>query len=146
MCITRTLGAREFCARNALLWTLLIGYSIGTLRGGKRYVPIPATVNFGTLDRKMVVRFPKKQAMLRRLGLVRATKQVALDTEIRQVDQAIAALKERRRILLSEYKKEVSITAKATSGYMVACCLLTAYGWPLASLKNALMIVSTIAR
>ncbi len=146
MCITRTFGAREFCARSALLWTLGIHYTKSTLRGRLGYVPIPAMVVMGTLGRKMVVRFPKKRAILNRLGLVFATKQVALDTEIRQVDQAIAALKERRRVLLSEYKKEVSITAKATSGYMMACCLLTAYGCPLASIKNAAMIVSTILR
>ena len=100
----------------------------------------------GTPGREMIVRFPKKLAVLNRLGLVRATKQVALDTEIRQVDQAIAALKERRRILIYEYKKEVSLIAKATSGCMLASCFVTLYGDPLHSFRNVLMIVSTILR
>ena len=94
----------------------------------------------------MIVRFPKKRAILNRLGLVRATRQVALDTEIRQVDQAIDALKERRRVLLSEYKKEVSLIAKATGGYVMALGLVPLYGSPLDSLMHVLISVSIILR
>ena len=116
------------------------------LRRSRSRDPISQMTVSGTLDREMIVRFPKKLAILNRLGFVRATKQVALDTEIRQIDQAIAALKERRRVLIAEYKKEVSLIAKATSGCMLAVCSVSLYGCPLASLKNVLMIVSTILR
>ena len=94
----------------------------------------------------MIVRFPKKLAILNRLGLVTATKQVALDTEIRQVDQAIAALKERRRVLISEYKKEVTIVARATIGCVLTFYFVSLYGGPLDSFRNVFMIVSTILR
>lgn len=55
----------------------------------------------------MVLKFPTKHRAVERLGLDHDDRQAALDEEMRMIDSAIAALRLRRRVLLSEYLEEL---------------------------------------
>lgn len=55
----------------------------------------------------MVVKFPQNERVLRRMGLAEHTERVRLDQEIRQIDNELSALKERKRRLLLLYRREI---------------------------------------
>ena len=90
-----------------------------------------------------VVRFPRGAKARQRLGLSRSGRQAALDCELREIDAAMAALKTRRRVVVSELKQEVRKLAKVAAMYSLATCLCTVQACPLASFKRVFMSIST---
>jgi hypothetical protein len=92
----------------------------------------------------MLVKFPHKIAVLQRFGLLRSGKQVVLDEEIREIDSAIDALKARRRVLLSEYRREISLATQRAGELTLACALCALHGCPLAAFNKLFTIISTV--
>jgi hypothetical protein len=55
----------------------------------------------------MLVRFPVRRRVIERIGLNYNDRRAAIDGKLREIDNAISALRARRRSLLSEYRHEL---------------------------------------
>lgn len=91
----------------------------------------------------MIVKFPRETAVLRRLGLAHPARRAAIDKEIREIDAALTALKSRRRLLVSEYQREIEMIVRGSGVAVLACGLSIAQSCPLASFRKLFTIVST---
>ncbi len=54
-----------------------------------------------------LIKFPFRARVLQKKGLDSKSRRCAIDLEIREIDAAIAALRTRKRRLLTEYRKEL---------------------------------------
>jgi hypothetical protein len=55
----------------------------------------------------MLIKFPLRRQVLQQLGLANASKQAALDKELREIETSIAGLRARRRTILHELQEEI---------------------------------------
>lgn len=66
-----------------------------------------------------VVRFPTIRRSLRRLGLEGGGERATLYREIRSVDASLAALRERRKLLLAAYRKALDLDLGAAGKLVI---------------------------